>query len=327
MTLTPVLPAGLLIVVVAALVVLTLRMLARARDRTMRWSWARRLGLVLVVGVIVAQPAFGTTPAKVQTSNLDVIVAVDTTPSIAAEDYDGAHPRLAGVRTELKAIAGSLAGARFALLTFDNDTKQEVPLTTDVAGFDSAVDVLEPQNPTYSGGSSLDQPIAGLTKVLTLARKSDPHRQRMLILVSDGEQTIERPARSFATLSRLISGGAVLGFGTQAGGRMRSYDPDFPDQRGDYIFGPDGADAKSHIDEAALRKAAAQLHIPYRHRTGPARPVAGIAVPKTKYQPASGQSGATARPAYWIAAAGLALLALAEAWHLAAAAGLGRRRS
>ncbi|MBA3605434.1 MAG: hypothetical protein H0W46_05560, partial [Acidimicrobiia bacterium] len=64
-------------------------------------------------------------------------------------------------------------------------------------------------------------------------------------------------------------GGAVLGYGTRRGGRMREWlGTDGPGRP--YIFDPvTGEDAISRIDDETLRAIAAELDVEYEHRQAP----------------------------------------------------------
>ena len=68
------------------------------RSVVTRWS---AMGLLLVV--VAADPAIGGGQAAVKRSDANVLFVVDTTGSMAAQDYDGGEPRLAGVRHDIAA--------------------------------------------------------------------------------------------------------------------------------------------------------------------------------------------------------------------------------
>lgn len=67
----------------------------------------------------------------------------------------------------------------------------------------------------------------------------------------------------------LVNGGAVLGYGTDQGGRMKEKSSYSADEATGYIqdrSGENAGDAVSRIDEDTLRGIAAQLGVPYVHR-------------------------------------------------------------
>ena len=102
--------------------------------------------------------------------------------------------------------------------------------------------------------------------MLEQAEQRNPDRGRVVFYLGDGEQTATEPAAPFTIDPRLINGGAVLGYGTSEGGRMKATRSRF-DATTDYIIDPaTGEDARSVIDEDALRGIGKQLGLPYLHR-------------------------------------------------------------
>ncbi len=102
--------------------------------------------------------------------------------------------------------------------------------------------------------------------MLEQAQERNPDRGRVVFYLGDGEQTAPEPAVPFTIDPRLINGGAVLGYGTSEGGRMKATRSRF-DATTDYIIDPaTGEDARSVIDEDNLRGIGEQLGLPYVHR-------------------------------------------------------------
>ncbi|MGI8647378.1 MAG: hypothetical protein DLM55_01125 [Acidimicrobiales bacterium] len=320
MSFAPMLPWwAVAVVFIPLLVVAVLLVVVQAGERT-RWRRVRRVLMVLLLAAIAVRPSFGESHQPAQLSNLDVFFVVDATPSAAAEDYNGHQPRIAGIRRDIKAITASLAGARFTLITFANATEIRVPLTTDSAAVDTSTDLLDPSDALYSGGSGIDEPVASVTKQLAQAQAEQPKRTRMVIYLGDGEQTVNRAVGSFAPWSAHVSGGAVFGYGSTGGGKMRHYDA-VTGNLLSYVIDAAGNDALSRYDPATLRTAATQIGVPFTHRTSPGRVRANLDVPKT-HPVSSTRSGAQRHgEAYWVLAVALGLLATIELAGVARRAG------
>jgi Ca-activated chloride channel family protein len=322
MTFAPVLPVALLAIVAVALLVVAVIALVRAGSAGVRASWALRILMVALFVVVASRPAIpGSTQGPSASGGLEVYFVVDTTSSVAAEDYDGTKPRLDGVKTDVAGIAAELIGAQYSLVTFDSSTVQRVPLTTDVTALESASSVITQEVTTYSHGSSVDEAVPFLTTLLKDAKKQNPGNRRVLFYLGDGEQTASTAAGSFATLAPYLDGGGVLGYGTRAGGRMLQFNGFDESQFGgtapapgyiqDYSQNPP-ADAISSIDEEELRTIARQLGVTYTHRTQPgdvSTLTAGIDVGRISVSP--GRPGGPFE-LYWIFAIPLGLLVLAE---------------
>ena len=334
MTLDPMISLWILLPVLVVMAAFAARQLLAARrsgnDAAPVLSWWLRLALVPLILVLALRPSVGgATPGPSASGGLEVYFVVDTTSSMAAEDEggtitdasspDGTRPatRLDAVKRDAAAIARSLTGAQFSLVTFDSSAVQRVPLTSDITALDSAVGAMTQEVTNYSSGSSIDGALELMTTVLKSAQEQHPDRPRVLFYFGDGEQTASGTPASFAPLKPLLSGGGVLGYGTDAGGRMREFDAlEQPSDGGptyiqDNTANPPG-DAISRIDETTLGAIGDQLGVAYTHRVGDASitpVVAGIEV-----GPVSTPSSPPGTPTelYWIFAVPIGLILLRE---------------
>ena len=340
MILNPLAPVWLLLLVSLVLAGFATWRLVAAPRASLRLAWALRIVMVILLLVVAVRPtipADGTGPRA--SGGLEVWFVVDTTSSMAAEDYgmDAGTgtplTRLAGVEADITAITDRLAGAQFSLVTFDSATVQRVPLTSDGSALESATSALTQEVTLYSHGSSIDEPVSSLEKLLSTSKKEHPGNRRVLFYFGDGEQTVSTPPGSFETLAPFIDGGGVLGYGTTTGGRMQEFtgsapvDPAAPPAYiQDYSTSP-STDALSRIDEAALGTIAEQLAVPYTLRVpdAPVGPVVGdLEVGELVIEP--GDPGGPTE-LYWIPGILLGLLALGELVRVLGAVAEVRRAS
>ena len=326
MSVDPLLPLWLLVVLGAAAVAFCLwRLIVSPRLRT-RLAWVMRVVAVLLLAVVAAQPFVPAEPAEraVTEGGLEVYIVVDTTSSMAAEDWADGAPRLDGVKADIRSIAQRLDGAGFSLVTFDGAVTQRVPLTTDATALVSAGDVLTQEITAYSRGSSIDEAVPMLTDLLGEAAAENPRQRRVLFYLGDGEQTSGAAPGSFESLAPLIAGGAVLGYGTAQGGTMREFDGGYTDPSApafyiqDYSSGSP-VDAVSRVDEAQLGQIAAQLGVGYTHRSAMESidPVLA-AFDVGEVSTTDGARGVRTE-LYWIPAIPLGIIALVEIVLLAGA--------
>lgn len=286
-----------------------------------RWRYAL---LVVLVLAAAARPGLAGASAPVATTELNVFFVVDVTPSSSAEDYNGKDPRLEGMKADINALAAELAGARFSLITFDSKATVVLPLTTDATALQTLTQVLTPKSSYSSQGSSISVAAPLLADRLEASRKAHPTRPRLVFYLGDGEQTAGTAPEPFSKGTDLIDGGAVLGYGTAAGGKMRdhTFSADTP---GPYILDKSAGyePAMSRIDEKALGGIAGQLRLPYVHRDGPAGIAAALtdAAPRTPAQPveAGEQAGAGRWEVYWLFALAAFGVVVWEAVHLGTA--------
>jgi Ca-activated chloride channel family protein len=283
-------------------------------------AWLRRGLLVALLFVALLRPGLPGGSAEAAASDLNVFFVVDTTTSMVAEDYGQGKPRLDGVRQDVMAIAEQLPGARYSVITFDTDGHVRMPLTTDTLALDTITSVLEPQVTSYAKGSSITAAREVLAERLVAARDTHPDRPRLVFYFGDGEQTSSQEPGPLQLDVGLVGGGAVLGYGTPAGGRMKENTGRASDggaEDAPYVQ-DGGADAVSRIDEGRLRTIASQLGVPYVYRSAgdPAEPMMQQARPGVleHTQDAASLPGRT--ELYWVFAGGAFALALLEASNL-----------
>ncbi|GAA3718559.1 VWA domain-containing protein [Terrabacter ginsenosidimutans] len=256
----------LLVLVVAALAAVWWNPSSRSLPGESRATHWRLTGAVLLLGAATFRPAVPGEQVDTTAANLNVYFVVDTTSSIIAEDYGDGRPRVEGVASDISAIAAALPGARYSVVTFDQAARVRLPLTTDTTALDAAVETLMPESYEVSRGTSVSEADERLKTLLQQADKRTPERGRVVFYFGDGEQTAPDPPAPFDIDKRLINGGAVLGYGTTEGGRMKATRSRF-DTSSDYIKDPaTGEDARSVVSESTLRTIGDQLGVTYVHR-------------------------------------------------------------
>lgn len=284
-----------------------------------RNAWIRRLAILVLVLVMALRPSMPGASRAQGNNLLDVYFIVDTTISIKAEDYNGTKQRIEGIRQDVKDIAAKLAGARFSLISFNNSTVQELPLTSDASAIGAMVDTIQTASTWSANGSSIDAPVDKTKSELERIRKDNPQRGRVVFYMGDGEQTARSTPKSFDVLRGLISGGAVLGYGSSAGGRMLE-DPIYGSEQQKYmrVYDDSGKqiEAVSRMDERNLNAIASQMGVKYTHRTQPGDVdalVEGIDISRI----IAGSSEIDAyEDYYWVLAPGFIALVAWDSWRL-----------
>lgn len=299
----PVLHPLLLVLLFAPVAFVVVRELARRGQRpggAPRWLWALRLGVALACFLLLLRPGIPGGATQTLATDTDIVLAVDTTASIVAEDWDGDRPRLEGVREDVQAIVEEYPGARFALITFDAAAELRLPLTTDTTALMSSLEILRPEVTSQSRGSSIGIASGMLEETLRGAAEASPDRSRMVFYLGDGEQTASTPPEPFDDSAEYVDGGAVLGYGTADGGPMKLTSGDFSDESEEYIE-YQGEPAMSVIDEANLQTIADELGVGYQHRSADAEIELPEAPATTTNYAESGSVG-NVTELYWIAA-------------------------
>lgn len=268
LTFHPVLPVAVVVIGVLALG-LCVWQLVTMRGR--RLAWLRRSLLVLLAVAMAFRPALPGGEVPTASVSARVFVMVDTSQSVAAEDWGG-EPRLTGMQEDVVEIARAFAGADISVISFDSQASLRVPLTDDGSAVIEMVRALRPEIAQQSRGTSVAVAAELLHSELERSEADDSASPAIVFYLGDGEHTAEEPPASFQDSAGLIDQGLVLGYGTEQGGRMRisSFDAAEQDR---YLQDPAGGDAVSRIDEGQLGQIADQLGITYLHRA-PGLPLA-----------------------------------------------------
>jgi len=243
----------------------------------------------------------------------DVIVVMDRTTSMGAQDYHGHQPRMTGAVADVTAVLRAVAGSRVAIVVFDDDARVAVPFTTDTGAAVTFIETMGWRPSSKASGSDIGVAATLTEELLQRAATERPEHHRYLLYVGDGEQTATAAPDSFASSRALLDGALVLGYGTTHGGPMAADDD--PRKAGELIR-IDGQVQLSRTDPEALRAIAGELGGSYVHRAAPGTPPAFV-------PPAAAESRSelvAGREYYWWlalgAAAGLLVLLGAAAGAL-----------
>jgi Ca-activated chloride channel family protein len=138
------------------------------------------VGAVLCLVLALARPQWGSKMELVQRKGLDIVIAVDVSLSMLAEDI---RPnRLARSKQEIQRFVEKLEGDRAALVAFAGDAYLQCPLTSDYGAFRIFLDVLDP--------GLIEAPGTDISRAMEEALKAFPageNKQRVIVLLTDGE--------------------------------------------------------------------------------------------------------------------------------------------
>lgn len=219
--------------------------------------------LLFMINLRIMMPS---SDAKISSNNLDVLFVIDNTISMAAEDYNGNKTRLEGVKNDCKYIIEKLSGSKFSVITFSNSSKIDIPFTNDTDAVSNFINSLCVMSSLYAKGSTLNTPIKDMQYDLENSAKNTS-RKRVVFYISDGEITNDEKLESYSDLKENIDYGAVLGYGTDKGGKMKVKVSSF-NETTDYLVDNTQSTypypkAISKIDEKNLKQIANDLEIKY----------------------------------------------------------------
>ena len=184
------------------------------------WRWARLVLILLgTAGIVIAlaRPEWGVVREKVEREGVDVVLALDSSGSMATEDLSPSRFFIA--RNALQSLVGELEGDRIGLLAFEGEAYPLVPLTLDADAVGLFLETLEP-GIVPSPGSSLG---VGLAKGLEMFVDKE-RRNKALVLVSDGEDLegdVEDAIRKAKEAGVVVH---TVGVGTERGQPVPDFD-------------------------------------------------------------------------------------------------------
>ena len=259
----PVFPVYIVLSAMTVLLLLRLLSLVRAGKpaRVTVAALVRMLVLLAVLFCINLRPMIPDRNVKAEMKNVDVLFAIDTTISMWALDYNGSYERMSGVLKDCRYIMDRLYGANFALVRFDNQAQVLSPFTQDTKNVEDALSTILAPDENYAKGSDLSVPYHEMETLIASSRMKED-RKTAVFFISDGEITNGADRPSFTAFAKDVDGGAVLGYGTTEGGRMR-----LPSGRAFMQDPATGNEAISVLNEENLRALAADMEIDYIHMT------------------------------------------------------------
>ncbi|MBF0215860.1 MAG: VWA domain-containing protein [Candidatus Omnitrophica bacterium] len=204
------------------------------------------LSALFFLAVALGQPQWGYQWKDVKRKGLDIVVALDLSKSMMAEDIK--PTRLEGAKREIKSLINIMKGDRIALVAFAGSAFLECPLTLDYGTAKLFLDNLD-VNTIPLGGTNLGEAI----KAGTEAFEGHEKKHRVLILITDGEDhgdTVMHEVEEAKNRGVVIF---TIGIGKQEGAPIPVFDED---GRKGFIKDKDGNIVLSKLDPVLLQKIA-----------------------------------------------------------------------
>lgn len=209
------------------------------------------LHLTSLAGFVVAlaQPRWGEEKRVVAESGRNVLLAIDTSKSMMADDV--APNRLMRAKLAAQDLVATLKDQRVGLIAYAGRAYLQAPLTTDHAAVIESLQALD--SFTIPRGGSVTS--EALREALEAFNKTKA-RNHGLILFSDGGENDSALDSMIAKLKEKRVMVITVGVGTETGGLIP--DPD-PDNQGDFVRDPEtGTPVHSKLEEAVLQKIATE---------------------------------------------------------------------
>ncbi len=216
------------------------------------------LAVLLLAGALVG-PRYGTQRREVERRGVDLVIALDVSASMQAEDV--APDRLARARRAIDELLGSLRGSRVGLVIFAGDAFIQSPLTTDYNAVRLFLEVAGPELVAVPGtdfGAALRAARRAFRTAAPDGAALPPDaapRSKALLFISDGENHVGEVE---AVRQAAREAGIMLfaaGVGTARGAPIPVYRDG---RRAGYKRNDRGETVRTRLEAASLRRLAAE---------------------------------------------------------------------
>jgi len=235
---------------------------ARSRAELARWvaarhelrflpGWSRTRGYLrvalgaaglLFLALAALGPVRGFTYRAVSRKGLDLVVCLDTSRSMLAQDLRPS--RLERAKREIVGLMDRLAGDRVALVAFSGDARDITPLTRDKQTLEGLLKFVTTED-NHEGGTDL---AAAIEHALTLFDgRTGAHEA--IVLLTDGEDLAGKAAAQAQEAVKRHIRVFVVGVGTEAGGKIP-----LVDEKGNASFlrDPEGNEVVTKLERESL---------------------------------------------------------------------------
>lgn len=214
--------------------------LDRLRPPYLPWILAIGLGIVAL-----ARPQWGFHWEEVKRRGLDILVVLDTSRSMTAQDIK--PNRLQQAKWGIRDLIQKLRGDRIGLVAFAGGSFLQCPLTVDYAAFRLTLDDIY-CGIIPRGGTAIEQALR------TAIESFDPESRadRAIVLITDGEDHEGHPLSVVEDLKKLNIRVYAIGIGSREGDLI----PDPEPTSGGFFKDRQGRVVKTALQEDVLQQLA-----------------------------------------------------------------------
>lgn len=239
---------------------LYVRLIDGLHSEARRWKKIMALLALVLLVVALARPQYGVSKQVLKRTGMDIVIALDTSDSMLAEDLRPNRLRVA--RREIVQLIDRLQGDRIALVPFAGEAFVQCPLTLDYGAAKMFLQEID-TNTVSLPGTALGKAIQTASRCFV----QEERKYKVLILITDGEDTVGNPGPIEAARQAARQGVRIytIGVGSIGGAPIPIRDP-----RGQLLgYKEDGGGNKvlSKLDESALRQIAAETDATYFRAT------------------------------------------------------------
>ena len=220
-----------------------------AEKLTRNLSRGRQVGKLVLLGLgtffailALTGPQFGTQLEMAERKGVDVMLVLDVSRSMQAEDVKPS--RLARAKYQIRGLLDLLRGDRVGLVVFAGKAFVQCPLTTDYGAVELFLDVLDAGAIPVQGTA-----IGDAVRLAVRSFEEGEGQHKAIVLFTDGEDHVGQPLAAAQTAAAQGVRLFALGLGTPDGELIPTEEGGgvsfHKDKRGQYV--------KTRLDESTLQ--------------------------------------------------------------------------
>jgi Ca-activated chloride channel family protein len=195
--------------------------------------------------LILARPQFGSRIEEVKKQGIEVIIALDVSNSMLAEDIQ--PNRLTRAKQAISKLVDNLENDKIGLIVFAGDAYTQIPITTDYVSAKMFLSTINPDMVPKQGtaiGAAIDLASRSFTP--------GEGKSKAIIIITDGENHEDDPVASAEKASKAGIVIHTIGIGSSEGVPV----PVGSGSKRDYLKDADGSTVITKLDEEILKKIA-----------------------------------------------------------------------
>jgi Ca-activated chloride channel family protein len=199
----------------------------------------------LLLIIVVARPQFGSKLEEVKKEGVEVIIALDVSNSMLAEDIQ--PNRLERAKQALTRLIDNLENDKIGLIVFAGDAYTQIPVTTDYISAKMFLSAITPDMVPRQGTS-----IASAIELASKSFSPGEDKSKAIIVITDGENHLADPVSAAAAAAEAGVVVHTIGIGSADGVPIQMT----VNGRQDYLKDSDGSTVITKLDEDVLQRIA-----------------------------------------------------------------------
>jgi Ca-activated chloride channel homolog len=201
-----------------------------------------QLAIISLAIIMLARPQFGSKLKEVKRQGVEVIIALDVSNSMLAEDIQPS--RLERAKQAISRLVENLENDKIGLIVFAGNAYTQIPITTDYISAKMFLSTIGPEMVPEQGtaiGSAIDLGMRSFSP--------GTGRSKVMVIITDGENHEDDPvakAKEAAAAGIIIY---TIGIGSTDGVPIAIT----TNGRTDYLKDPDGNTVITKLDESILK--------------------------------------------------------------------------